>query len=1225
MLRDLSLEPTGDAAVQAELIVSAVQLMRVQQAAIESAANAIAITDIQGRFLWLNPAFCHLTGYSESELLGQTPRLLKSDRHDESYYRTMWETISRGETWRGEIVNRCKDGSLYEGEETITPVRSSGDAITHFVAMFNDLTARRRSEKAERAAAVDAITRSEERYRALVDAAPSGIFVNIDNRFAYVNEAFCRIVGAEAPSQLIGTDIFQRIHPDLHPAIRARIAVASAGKSVPLMDQRFVRLDGTEVNVETVATPVILQGRTALQVIVNDISRRKKAEDAYEESQALYRSLVEQMPIGVFRKDSAGRYVFVNAWFTNLTGLSASDFIGHTAADIAQKLDSLGLKKPVETSGAKIFERGMSHHEHVMSTGSRIDTEETWILATGERRHLQVVKTPVFDANGTIVGSQGVLVDITARKIAERQLVEQRQQWSALVETSANAVFVVQDDCLVMVNPAGAAIFGASQTQLLGRSVFDFVADEYHGVVRARIQQAMMDTKPLPLLEQKLRRIDGTAIEVEASSVRFRFEGKPALLVEAREISERKRAEAELREAEGRFRQLTDNIREVFWLTDPAKEEILHISPGYEKVWGRSCASLMNSPWMWSQALHPDDRERVLAAVAKQAVGAYDEEYRIIRPDGSQRWIRDRAFPVRNGSGEVYRIAGLAEDITERKLAELRQKLQNAVSEALSRSTTWEHAQKRCLEIIGQAAQWDLGEIWIVDRKTKALRLADYWQQPGRDFSRFIDGSRHMVFPRGAGLPGHVWETGHAEWISDLSFGDRFQRKVLARNHNLRSWIGFPIKVQNEVFGVIGFFGLRMRDADAQLRDTLEDLGVDLGHFIEHRQVCEQFRQAQKMEAIGTLAGGIAHDFNNIIAGISGYTELAKLDIGTTRPDITEHLDAVLAGSARATALVRQILAFSRQQEHERQPIQLRHIIGEAMNLLRATIPATIDFDLSLGRDLPAALADPTQVHQVVMNLCTNAWHAMKHKPGRLGVKLERWQVDAEFAETHTALRPGEYIRLTVSDTGKGMDQATLDRIFEPFFTTKGPGEGTGLGLSVVHGVMQSHEGAVTAYSQLGEGTVFHLYFPACALEVADTRVAPGAIPHGNGEHVLYLDDETALVKMARSLLTKLGYKVTTCTAPRDAIDLVRAAPEQFDLVVTDLAMPAMAGTDVAQELRTIRADLPIILVTGYTATLTVARVQAMGMSDLLAKPLSVHALGTAVARVLAEAKKGKA
>ena len=380
-----------------------------------------------------------------------------------------------------------------------------------------------------------------------------------------------------------------------------------------------------------------------------------------------------------------------------------------------------------------------------------------------------------------------------------------------------------------------------------------------------------------------------------------------------------------------------------------------------------------------------------------------------------------------------------------------------------------------------------------------------------------------------------------------------------------------------------------------------------------------QLRQAQKMEAIGTLAGGIAHDFNNILSAMGGYTELAKMDIGNDAA-VLEHLDAVSKAGTRAAALVRQILSFSRRQEQERRPLQLRAVVDEALKLLRATIPASVEFDVMLA-ETPSVLGDGTQVHQTVMNLCTNAWHAMRDAPGKLMVRLEPFAVDADFADAHPSLRVGPYVRLAISDTGHGMDQETLSRIFEPFFTTKAPGSGTGLGLSVVHGIMQSHDGAITVYSQPGEGTTFHLYLPAHGADRSETGDVHTEIPRGQGQQVLFLDDETVLAQMGKKMLERLGYEVTTVTDAAAAVELFSARPDAFDALVTDLTMPGMLGTEVAGRVLQMRPDLPILLVTGYTATLTASAVKALGIRALALKPLNLETLGRSVHQILTSSR----
>jgi CheY-like chemotaxis protein/two-component sensor histidine kinase len=349
-----------------------------------------------------------------------------------------------------------------------------------------------------------------------------------------------------------------------------------------------------------------------------------------------------------------------------------------------------------------------------------------------------------------------------------------------------------------------------------------------------------------------------------------------------------------------------------------------------------------------------------------------------------------------------------------------------------------------------------------------------------------------------------------------------------------------------------------------------------------------------------------------------GYAELIKMTV-TDDPHLLESVDAMWNAGSRATKLVRQILTFSRREEIKREVLQLGPVVAETLKFLRATIPSAIEFKVDLAGNTPAVLADSTQVHQIVMNLGTNAWHAMKDRSGRLEVKLENFEVDTELAESHLHVRPGSYVRLSVSDTGKGMDRATMNRIFEPFFTTKGPDEGTGLGLSVVHGIMQGHDGAITVYSQPGEGTTFHLYFPALSGEVSNRETPATPISQGSGQRILVVDDEEALAQLEKRILTRLGYVVETRNRAIEALDLVRAAPDQFDLVITDMTMPVMSGVDLAQQLAQVRPALPVILTTGYPGSLKREQLRGMGIRELLLKPPSVQSLGTAVHRVLSQ------
>ena len=383
----------------------------------------------------------------------------------------------------------------------------------------------------------------------------------------------------------------------------------------------------------------------------------------------------------------------------------------------------------------------------------------------------------------------------------------------------------------------------------------------------------------------------------------------------------------------------------------------------------------------------------------------------------------------------------------------------------------------------------------------------------------------------------------------------------------------------------------------------------------ERRKMEAQFRQAQKMESIGMLAGGIAHDFNNILSAILGNLYLAKLE-GENNPELQEPLNNISQAAKRASDLVNQILTFSRQNKQEREPLKLNHIVLEALKFLRASVPATIRIQTELTQT-PTVLANATAVHQVIMNLGTNAWHAMRDKPGTLKVEMGVIEADVDFATAHPGLHPGHYVRLAISDTGHGMDAATVERIFDPFFTTKAVGEGTGLGLAVVLGIMQSHDGAVTVYSEPGFGTTFHLYFPVFETDVAPVENGAQPVPPGRGEHILFVDDETALVNVGKRMLERLGYTVTTKTNALEAIAAVRDQPEAFQLVVTDLTMPNMDGLKLGAQLLQIQPRLSMILTTGYSGLLTEESVREMGFRGLLVKPTTARALGEAVDRAL--------
>ncbi len=408
----------------------------------------------------------------------------------------------------------------------------------------------------------------------------------------------------------------------------------------------------------------------------------------------------------------------------------------------------------------------------------------------------------------------------------------------------------------------------------------------------------------------------------------------------------------------------------------------------------------------------------------------------------------------------------------------------------------------------------------------------------------------------------------------------------------------------------------RIRNDTAQLAETNTRLITEIS---ARERLEAQLVQAQKMEAVGTLAGGIAHDFNNILMAIIGFTELALsgAEKGTT---LHEDLTEILVAGNRAKDLVGQILAFSRQSDQDRKPVKVKPIVHEALKLLRASLPANIEIAPNLESNA-VVKGDPIQIQQALMNLCTNAGHAMRETGGRLEVELKEVALDSAQAAGFPEITPGQYLKLTVSDTGPGMSPEILERIFEPFFTTKSREEGTGLGLSVVHGIVKNHQGAVRVSSKPGEGAVFTIYLPVFEESPEQEIYGEGDIPIGT-EHVLFVDDEKSIIRMAEKQIRSLGYEVTTSDGSVEALELFRKRPGEFDLVITDMTMPHMKGDELAGRLISIRPDIPVILCTGFNPDIQNDNSKKTCIRAVLQKPILKRDLAVKIREVLDDGKR---
>ncbi len=575
------------------------------------------------------------------------------------------------------------------------------------------------------------------------------------------------------------------------------------------------------------------------------------------------------------------------------------------------------------------------------------------------------------------------------------------------------------------------------------------------------------------------------------------------------------------------------------------------------------------------------DEDGLCGIMARKSLhyGIQSDMELFFRAPGGIRCLRCVTSQLKGLSGHVVGVMGVGIDITQRIKAEERLTESEARLEEAQRIAHLGHWE---CDLTTGLATWSrelyriLGlepmEGSITYDLLKQITSPEHFRRI-RDILKTIQSEGRTVFEERITLP-----DGHTRWVVG--------KGLLARNEK-----GEPLSA----------FG------------TIQDITEQKLAEEERRLLENELRQSQKLQAIGTLAGGIAHDFNNILAAILGFSELLQEEIPEDAPQ-HQYVGEVLKAAQRARDLVKQILNFSRQADQTLTPVFLRPVISEAVKLLRATIPSTITIDLNLGEgDENPVMADPTQIHQMVMNLGTNAVHAMKQKGQRIIISLKQAPLPKSIQNRQPDLPMGEYQRFTITDQGCGLPPETMERIFDPFFTTKGPGEGTGMGLSVVHGIVTSLKGAIEVESKVDIGTRFSIYLPTVEAESPVISNSPEAALPGGMEHLLLVDDERSLITFSMKILERLGYRITACHTGDEALDLFRKNPYVYQLVITDMNMPNLSGAQLAKEMLKIRPDIPIILLTGYSDQVDEAQAKKIGIQRYLLKPLDRSQLAYAV------------
>ena len=790
----------------------------------------------------------------------------------------------------------------------------------------------------------------------------------------------------------------------------------------------------------------------------------------------------------------------------------------------------------------------------------------------------------------------------------------------------------------------------------------------------------------------------GTLCVVDRVPRKLTQEQEQALRVLARQAMthlELRRNVNKLAQSERTFRLLAENITDVFWIASPDLKKMYYVSPGYERIWGRTAEELYANPHQWAECILPEEREQ-----ASEAFGALTRnessvsvEYRISRPDGTVRWILDRGFQVRDAENSLVRLTGIAADITERKQAEIATRHVAALvrfsddaiigKDLNSIITSWNRGAEKIFgytadEMVGTSIMRlipderakeeehilskirngesvdhfetlrrtksgllihvsvtaspiknSAGKIIGVSKVARDITERKLAQEKIAEQAALLEKARDAIMVRG--LDGEIlyWNSGAERmygWtrqetigrnVSDFLYADqkRFEEanELTIQHGQWQGELHYLTRVKNEI--IVEARWTLIRDGEGRPKSVLA-INTDI---TEKKKIEAQLMRAQRMESVGTLAGGIAHDLNNILAPIILSIDFLKSVSGD--PQAQKILETIEVSAKRGADIVRQVLSFARGLEGERIVIQPKHLLKDIETIIKDTFPKDIRLKFSVHSDAWTILGDPTQLHQILLNLSVNARDAMP-TGGTLTVGVENCVLDKQYAAMNIDAKAGRYVMMSVADSGTGISRANLDKIFEPFFTTKEFNKGTGLGLSAVMAITRSHGGFVNVYSEVGKGTAFKVYLPATDRS-SKTREAHSdqiTLPRGNGETVLIIDDEASILTVTSQTLQAFGYRVVTAADGAHGLAVYAENKKEISVVLTDMMMPVMGGAATIQALMRINPNVKIIAASGLDANGAPAKVTGGGVRHFLTKPYTAETLLTVLRATLDEA-----
>ncbi|MCF8033718.1 MAG: PAS domain S-box protein [Desulfarculaceae bacterium] len=932
---------------------------------------------------------------------------------------------------------------------------------------------------------------------------------------------------------------------------------------------RIIRRDGSTIWAETIGKAHRNEAGEvfSLSGTVQDIDERKQAELALVESEKKYRSLYSSIRDAILVADSNRKIIDCNPTFSALFGYALEDIKGKETSTIYASLDEFSrMGQEIRAHGG---DQGFQIVADYQKNSGEIFPGETSV-------HY------IHSDDGELIGFIGIIRDVSQKIADEQALLESENRFRTAFESAPEGMALIDAERqFIRVNKRVCEIFGYSEDELLGKSFNQFTHPDDRQSGRERWREIFEENNDTNRTEKRFIHKNGNIVWCVASNTAIRNDqgGVEYVLSHIYDITARVNYQQDLIRERDLSQKYLDTAGVILLALDKQGRIEMINRKGCEII-GCFTEDLLGQNWIDNfipEDLRPEIKtihRNIIAGLAKPHT---HEECPIIINNGQQKQVRWFNTALTDSNGNITGTLSSGEDITEYKAAQ----------EAVNRLATIVESSQDAItgkDIQGIITSWN----------DAAERIYGYGAEEaiGQHISLIVPEDKH----------------GELEQVlTAVGRGEAFRIHETVRRRKDGGLVDVSLSVSP------------VRDDTGQVvgAATIAHVITEMKKARQEKEKLEtQLRQTQKMEAIGTLAGGIAHDFNNILAAIMGYSELV-LDELPSDSEAAQNLETVITAANRAKDLTYQILSFSRQTEHKQVTLDLEPLIKEILKMLRATLPSTIEIKQNVPAGTGEVMADPVQIHQILMNLCTNAAQAMEKTGGVLSVDLDVVDIDELTANGYVGLAPGRYQRLRVSDTGVGMDKEVLERIFEPFYTTKEVGKGTGMGLSVVHGIVKNYGGTITVYSEPDQGSNFHVYLPLANGESEQKQPnLPRELPRGS-ESILFVDDEPPLVDIGKKTLSRLGYQVRGFTSAQEALEAFKAAPDDFNLLITDYTMPKMTGVQLTREVLAIKPDLPIIMCTGFSERLSSVSSQEIGVTRLAMKPLMPREIARIIGEVL--------